>query len=391
VDRYDTIGQRAKFAAKFSYFFLLLLGIGTVVAATLVGAGAFHREAAAAAIAASSAGNTSSLAKSSDNGDDAAGTSSISSIIESMPQGDLVAFVLAVFSSFCGSYIAYVNPVKRWRELKTASLSLRSEIFRFRTRTGQYDMKVNTRNVMVMREAVSSLRARTLASAGIGQSTIFTKYPKSAFRHGQYIGFDPPAREGAGILPRMINPTVMLPPLSSGTPARETAVSVSPEEHTERVIDNFHSPLDATAFIALRLEPMIRFYQSRLYPYWFGKTTGAVFIMLTTAASALMSAFGLTVWVGILAIAASSATSWLEFSGVESKLERYNQAIVKLRDIRLWWETLTPVEHSSAFNVTTLVNSVEDVIANDTKAWMATSMAAKNLTKAAAAAKGESE
>ena len=57
-------------------------------------------------------------------------------------------------------------------------------------------------------------------------------------------------------------------------------------------------------------------------PYYTSKTTVAIFLMLATGASALMASLGLTVWIAIISICASSVTSWSEFSGVQKKLNR---------------------------------------------------------------------
>ena len=154
------------------------------------------------------------------------------------------------------------------------------------------------------------------------------------------------------------------------------------------MVDDYHSPLDAQKYMALRLEPMLRFYQSRIKPYYRSRTGVVVFLMLATGASAVMAALGLTVWIGIIAILASSVTSWSEFSGTGKKLARYASAITKLRDLRLWWETLSEIEQASSKNVTQLVELTEEVLSHDATAWMATSMAAKNLNKESAAAKG---
>ena len=131
----------------------------------------------------------------------------------------------------------------------------------------------------------------------------------------------------------------------------------------------------------------MRFYQSRIRPYYFSKTLCAVLLMLTTAASAIMASMELTAWIGIVSIIGSSLTSWTEFSGTSKKLSRYATAITKLRGIRLWWETLSTVEKSHSHNVNVLVRLTEDTINHNTKAWLATSEAAKTMSKATTAAK----
>ena len=355
------------------YFFL---GIATVVVSSLVGAGQFDNAAASAAATAlvTSDSNVTVL----NTKDTTYGMQS---------DGDYIAFGLALFSSFCATYIAYFNPVQKWQQLKNASLMLRSEIIKFRTRTGDYDYKTKTLNALVLREAVGSLRESTLSKAGISGTSFFKEYSPKIFKHGQYgsISTDSiTSSSGGGGSSRI-----------GKKPSRSSSISpsfiASPEQHVKPIIDDYHSPMDANQYLALRLEPMIRRYQSRITPYYTSKTTVAIFLMLATGASALMASLGLTVWIAIISICASSVTSWSEFSGVQKKLNRYSSAITKLRDVRLWWETLSPVEQSSSKHVTQLLVMTEDVIMANVSAWLATSMAAKSLSKAAAAAKGDNE
>ena len=389
VDRYELISAKAKMAAKWSFILMLVLGVATVAVASLVGAGMFRsmQETANEIV-----GNvTSSVVAEGGTGKDAAdavqGLPSSSSIFLTSP-GDAAAFGLAVFSSLVATYIGYTSPVQRWQQLRSSALTLRSEITRFRTRTGDYDYTMVTQDALVLREAVTSLRGSTLSRAGISSSTFFKKYPIETFVHGQYLRFDPPPTTDL----RYKRP----PPKPDTRKSRKIFRTVvtptftkSPEWHVKPIVDNYHSPMDANSYIALRLEPMLRFYQQRIKPYSRSKNTAAIFLMLATSASAIMASLGMTVWIGIVSILASSVTSWKEFSGVGKKLERYGGAITKLRDVRLWWETLTVVEQSSSKNVTRLLDMTEDVINHDTQAWLATSMAAKSLSKAAAAAKGE--
>ena len=368
-DRYTRIGKSTKFAAKYSYIILLLLGIATVVVSSLVGAGQLDNV--------SSASSSSSFV--------AANGSSTATRVGMESTGDYIAFCLALISSFCASYIAYVSPVQRWQQLKNASLILQSEIIQFRTRTGDYDYSVQKQNALVLREAVTSLREQTLSRSGISSTTFFKKYSKHTFKHGQYN-----SRLSS------TNNTIDSKRISNSRPGKSSVTIVpsfiaSPESHVKPIIDDFHSPMDANAFIALRLEPTIQFYQSRVQPYYMSKTAAAIFLMLATGASAAMASLGMTVWIGIISICASSVTSWVEFSGVAKKLARYSDCITKLRDIRLWWETLSTVKKSSSNSIRQLICMTEDVINSEIKAWLATSMAAKSLNKAAAAAKGEKE
>ena len=129
------------------------------------------------------------------------------------------------------------------------------------------------------------------------------------------------------------------------------------------------------------------FYMGRINPYARSKTWCAIVLMLTTAASALLASQRLTPWISIVSIVGSSVMSWVEFSGVNSKLSRYAGSISRLKDIRLWWHTLTPVQMAAVSNANQLVRLCESVIMADAKAWLATSQAGKTLGEAAAAKK----
>ena len=65
------------------------------------------------------------------------------------------------------------------------------------------------------------------------------------------------------------------------------------------------------------------------------------------------------------------------------KLARYAAAVTSLRDARVWWQTLSPVERAASANVTQLVQTVEEIIAADSKGWLASNTVAKALSKAA--------
>ena len=172
-------------------------------------------------------------------------------------------------------------------------------------------------------------------------------------------------------------------------PGFANKIQITPEFHNRPVVDDYHSPLDAGAYISLRLEPTIRYYQGRISPLYYRKTVCAVILMLATAASSLMAAMGFTVWIAIVSAVATSVASFSEFSSFGKKLRRYNKAITKLRDVRLWWETLTSMEHATAHNITRLIESTEGIIVGNTEAWLATSLAVKSFGKAVNAAQGK--
>lgn len=360
VDRYEFHAERAKLSAKMSFIVMLLLGIASVTVATLSGAGAHTR------------GITEPIPETTVNSSLTSGAmSTLSNANSSTLENtiDKIAFGIAVFSTFFASYVAYDNPVQKWKQLRSAALQLRSEIWEFRTRTGSYNYSLQSNDASILRTSVESLRSNVLNQASVSSSTFFTQASTGIYKHGQYEF------------------------LSSVIKRKNLEPMHDPELYTFgksiHVVDDYHSPVIPSMYIARRLEKTITFYQSRVKPYYQSKTICAVLLMLTSAFSAVLATTGLTTWISIVAVVGSSITSWSEFSGKGKKLGRYASAITTLRGIRLWWETLTTVEQANSGNVNALVRLTEDVINHDAKAWLATNQTAKSMSKAVAKAQGK--
>jgi hypothetical protein len=378
VDRYEWHARNAKLKAKSSFVLLLLLSIASVVVATLTGMGTLGGERPDAAgasnlLVAATAANTSAT------------TDAVASTASLDGTGDSIAFGLAVFSTFFASYVAYSNPVQKWKQLKSAALQLRSEIIEFRTRTGPYDYATQTKDAHELRSNILSLRGTVLNRAGITSSTFFVRATPSLYKHGQYETWASLRRRQVQRERRYSTAS-----LAAGSAAVDPELNTfSAFADSADIVDDFYSPMIPSMYIATRLEQTIEFYQGRISPYYWGKTICAVALMLTSAGSAVLASAGLTVWISIVAVIGSSITSWTEFSGTGKKLGRYAGGITTLRGVRLWWETLTTVEQANSVSVNALVQLTEGVINHDAKAWLATNQAGKSLSKAAASAQGK--
>ena len=322
VDIYNHVGQEAKRFSKVSFIFLNLLGITSVVVATLIGQKYYF---------------------------------------ETEAEGNRIAFAIALLSSFTASYITYWNPVQKWQQLKAAALHIESEIWKFRSRTGFYSIKLKDNSPKdLLRLHIVTTRQSILSGGGVAESQFYKARKKSIYTRGQYFS----------------NPTSKKSKVHAET-ARE-----GKKKTGARVTDNHHSPLGPSEYIELRLVPTMQFYQSRITPYYTSKTTFSILLMLSTILSAAFSSINLTVWISVVSVVASSITSWQEFSGTSKKLVRYAGAITKLQDLNLWWNSLTATEKASSAHVDSLILQTEAVIMSDRKAWLATSLANKSLQKA---------
>ena len=363
IDVMDHVGGGAKMQAKVSFVAMLILGVGLTTIGAVEGSGLANK-------------TTMGVA----------------------------AFVLSLVSSFVAGFIALLSPQSKWQKLKGAALQMRSEVWKFRTRTGVYGQRgsrqegsaqgaaggvaaggaakqtqgaaggatSSTRKNsgrqnagQALRSAITAVRSNIQEATGIQESTFFQKYPKKVYKHGQYATTGgKTSKDASGS--NKVTPLPVVGPHSSSN-------------HMGRPEDDHYTPLTPSAFIAVRLEVAMDFYQGRVPPYNRSKMWSAVLVLLTTLTSAVLAYQQLTLWVTVVTVVGTSITTWSEFRGVSKKLSRYGSVVTTLRDVRLWWESLTIVEHANVENIGCLVDDTEDAICAESRAWVATS--AKFISK----------
>lgn len=147
--------------------------------------------------------------------------------------------------------------------------------------------------------------------------------------------------------------------------------------------DNHYDPITPDLYIRYRIQPMILFFQARV-PLLF--TARAFCQIVIIAGSVLIGAFSfynLIQYTAIVTVVTSAVAAYLEYNGIESKINRYSNVIHALQELIMWWETLSPIDHSAVENIDRLVFSAEELLLRERQAWKATSQAAKLLQKAA--------
>ena len=99
----------------------------------------------------------------------------------------------------------------------------------------------------------------------------------------------------------------------------------------ERMIDDFHSPCAPDSYLNLRVEPQIRFYQSRLPVYYHSNFSFQVILLLASIGATLMAALGIAKWIPTMNAATTALMAWAAFRGVDQKVSRYSNTIEKVR------------------------------------------------------------
>ena len=89
----------------------------------------------------------------------------------------------------------------------------------------------------------------------------------------------------------------------------------------------------------------------------------------------------------VLTSLAATVTSWGEFSNLSQKITRYNNAILSIKKLLIWWETLSGVERAAVENINRLIEAGEGILNNERVAWQSTAGSKEGTT----ADKGEGE
>lgn len=290
---------------------------------------------------------------------------SVNELTRPLKLSSLVVAILSLLTSFTIGALHYLDPVKRWQELRTAALCVESEIWKFRTRTGQYSVdnfhKLRPRNLL--RDNLQSITDQVYASGVVSTTGTFGPMKLSEFKHGQYKGKH-------------------LKSTSNSQPNVKCA-AVLPEQCSQlENQDTHHCPVPADIYISWRLDKTLKFYQGRVSPYWRRQTLLTLVKIFVSVLAAFLATMDLLTGVAILGSFGGAVVSWSEFSGITNKLRRYTSSIRKFIDVKTWWESLQTVEKASAENIQYLVDMCEEVLAVECQSWRSDGKASKVMEQA---------
>jgi hypothetical protein len=277
-----------------------------------------------------------------------------------------LVLILSLCGSFVASLVALLNPGQRWQQLRGAALSLESEIWKFRTRTGEYSASGGpglgasspSASGKQLLSRLEHILVAVSKSASVMETALYSKIDmfgsskaSRSYSHGQYSG------------------------------SRMTGTF-----GTSHLSDSHYTPLTPSDYIRFRVEPLVNFYQSRVPTYYRQRVSTELWMVAGVFAVTVLAFTNLTPWSAIPTTITAALTAWKEFHGTEKKLSRYSNTIHKIGSVTLWWSQLTEVEQASLGNANKLVLSCEDQLEREREAWLTTSVATKNLARGAASA-----
>jgi hypothetical protein len=136
--------------------------------------------------------------------------------------------------------------------------------------------------------------------------------------------------------------------------------------------ERFYEPLTPDLYLKFRVEKALVFYRDRVHTCVFYRFISKIILVAGSILIIGLSFFeNMVTWTAAITIVTASVSALLEFHDTTNKLERYNITVESLEKIRLWWQSIPEIEHSSVDNIDKLVLTCEDVLQREQQAWKA--------------------
>jgi hypothetical protein len=234
-----------------------------------------------------------------------------------------VIVAIPVIVTILAAVLNRFNSGQKWISLRSTAETLKSEIFRYRTQSGIYQLEPGTE---INRETKLADKVQSL-----NNHLMQTEVNLSALKPYQ------------GTLP---------PPNSIAD--NDDGVSVlSPER-----------------YLNTRLEDQLNYYvhkTTQLERKWSRLQWG---IYTLGGIGTLLAARGLELWMALTTGMATAMASYLAYQQIEERLKKYNRASINLTNIRNWWSALPTSEQAKQTNIDRLVSETENVLGSEFREWM---------------------
>ena len=333
--------------------------------------------------------------------------------------------VVGVFATAVAAYVTFTNPATRWQQLRTAALSIESNIWTFRTRSGPYRTSGEGFDQIadkVLSEAVQEMKDSVLEGADLKATSFFSR-ASSQNLHGQHAS----VKAGFGTS-ETYTTELTRSPRSPGifswghcfsrrktkvTPAHlessstiasnfscrirlhlekndgelkleELVAWLRQHDNTEaelRQVDSHYTPVQPDLYIRFRVTKALEFYKGRIPHCHRTRNCAQAFLVLGSIGAVVLAFFDKSVWASAISILTTGVTALLEFQGTNSKITRYSSTVHALQKVILWWQALPQIDRSVVVNIDRLVLTCEELLQREQQAWRSTSQAVKFLEK----------
>jgi hypothetical protein len=355
---------------------------------------------------------------------------------------ELALIVLPVFNAFFLTVVSRFNPLGKWVHLESGAVKVRSEIYRYRARVVDY-MPRATANVdieerveelcdtpdplqgmvsvkkkqkkeaaafarpVISRRAIfshqlekynsdaigSDLRSDTLEAPtfseikAVQESLYDSRRTAEAFRTHQFWQ--------QGLCQGFMNMVCCCCRRNPASHSNYTDMHVQEEMWDEWGTDYMGNPnvleddylrddgvqvITAEDYNHFRLLPLIHHYNRRSVRLTTLATRAQISIFFLTGLMSTASMLGSARWVPVLVAGMTAISSTMEFENIYTQLRNVNQSLQVLKNLRIWWQSLSMVERRMPHNKEILVAGTEATADSEISSWMKTLSPPKGST-----------
>ena len=226
----------------------------------------------------------------------------------------ILMIAIPILISMLGAFNARFREGNKWLLLRAAAESIKSEIFRYRTRSGIYSEEQCTAITAPLRLADSIKEISTsLTQSEVNRTSL-------------------PQRN-------VVDP--------------KRLKILSPD-----------------AYLRERVEDQIDYFVGKTVTLYRQLKQLQLWILIVGGLGTFLAAINLEVWVALTTALATAFTNKLEIDQVENSLVQYNIALANLRNVQTWWKGLTPWEKARPKNIDLLVDRSERALERETAGWV---------------------
>ena len=253
--------------------------------------------------------------------------------------------VIPIVTAILLAYYNKFRPANKWILLRGSAEAIKREIYRYRSRTGDYSKDRLTTNSRddVFHERLEPVSRRLM---------------QTDVNHGGLEPYNGRYRR-------------------NGRRTKELMVSFlylrrppPPKKEVAQKNDDGFSFLTPERYIELRLEDQLKYYSGKTPKLEKQIKQMQVAILVAGGAGTLLAAVGAELWVALTTALATALTTSLASRQLDETLVRYNQSATDLANVRDWWTKLSPAAKRNPKNIDQLVEVTEKVLETELSGWV---------------------
>ncbi len=232
--------------------------------------------------------------------------------------------VIPIVTAILLAYYNKFRPANKWILLRGSAEAIKREIYRYRSRTGDYSKDRLTTNSRddVFHERLEPVSRRLM---------------QTDVNHGALKPYDGP---------------------------------LPPEKEVAQKNDDGFSFLTPERYIELRLEDQLNYYSNKTPKLEKQVKQMQVAILVAGGVGTLLAAVHAELWVALTTALATALTTSLASRQLDETLVRYNQSAADLANVRDWWTKLSPAAKRNPKNIDQLVEVTEKVLETELSGWV---------------------